>query len=113
MKVLKYDDKEAKSLEKAQKWLNSEFKFIFDGENEYIKNIEYHSSQEGLQNNFDDRLDGDTQKDIDYASRYSALIKKISDAILESVKPNEVVKDDSLFEDLPGILDDIPPTSNC
>ena len=30
-----------------------------------------------------------------------------------TVAKSEIIEDDSLFEDLPGTLDDIPPTSNC
>ena len=48
--------------------------------------------------------------------RENVIIKKDEDNKLKevaTVAKSEVVENDSLFEDLPGTLDDIPPTSNC
>lgn len=54
-------------------------------------------------------------------AKFKVIEDNINSQIQELLKPedvatvakSEVVENDSLFEDLPGTLDDIPPTSNC
>lgn len=105
---LKYDNKKTDSLTSGRKWLNSEFKWLFSGDNEYINNFIYHASKEGSQNNFENYLQGDSQKDIDQASSYVSLINKIVNYVItpfETIQ-NQNINDNFTIEDsLPSIED--------
>ena len=45
-------------------------------------------------------------------AKFKVIEDNINSQIQELLKPEDI-KENSLFEDLPGTLDDIPPTSNC
>lgn len=51
----------------------------------------------------------DSTSDI---TKFKVIEDNINSQIQELLKPKDM-KEDSLFENLPGTLDDIPPTSNC
>ena len=47
------------------------------------------------------------------AKSYETVAKELNKFIESEIKDSNKPQQLSLFEDLPGTLDDIPPTSNC
>jgi len=84
-KVLKNQNKEAKNLEVAQNWAYGEYRWLFDGDREYINNFRYALSEEGRKNNLETGTEN-YSGNVATAKLYNLLYEKIANYVLSQVK---------------------------
>jgi hypothetical protein len=89
--VLKNQNKVAPNLEAARNWARKEYRWLFDGDAEYVKNFEYALSPKGMKENFDIALSNydNNRKAASLDNRLYERIAKLTLSQLSKSAPSE------------------------
>jgi hypothetical protein len=87
--VLKNENKKAATLEIAQNWAKKEYSWLFDGDDEHVKNFEYALSPEAIKDNLDISI-SNYGGNVEAAQLNNQLYQKIARLTLSKEAPEAV-----------------------